>query len=54
MKHGIMSYVLSNADGASLVKLKQLALSKLKRTSALRTLILSEPDELPKAVHDVY
>jgi hypothetical protein len=32
----------------SLAKLKQLALSKLKPTSALRTLILSEPEELPK------
>jgi hypothetical protein len=32
----------------SLVKLKQLALSNLNPQSQLRTLIVSEPDELPK------
>jgi hypothetical protein len=42
-----MSYVLTANHVASLVKLKQLAQSKLKPTSTLRRLILSEQDELP-------
>lgn len=35
-------------EAVSIEKLKQLALTKLKTTSALRNLILSEPDYLPK------
>jgi hypothetical protein len=42
----INSYV--QTAQVSMTGLKQLALSKLSPTSPLRTLILSEPDELPK------
>jgi len=43
-----VSYWQTAVEVVTLLKLKQLALSKLKPTSILRNMILSEPDELPK------